>query len=346
MIPYMLLSGGLAAAAPPTSKPIDQSTAIVVKGQRPAAPEANRVSSTTRARLDGAELDRRKAPTLGETLSRIPGIHNDYFGPGVGSPTIRGQTRGRVAVLINGLATQDAAGLGAEHATAVEPFLADRIEVLKGSASVLYGGGAIGGAVNVIDGRIPITLHEGGPTARAELRVGDNVGATTTARLDGGHGAFAWHIDGLYRYQGDQVIPDHAKADTCRSWQALVSASALQALCQVRLARPTYVYNATLKRYVDATPVSGQVITNLDPQGDADHRLPNSALRTTTINAGGSIIVEGGYLGLSIGRFDSAYGVPGFTLITASRPTASPIGIRVGQTRLDVNGALYDRTVV
>ncbi|GAA4222431.1 hypothetical protein GCM10022253_30920 [Sphingomonas endophytica] len=317
-------------------------TTIVVEGQRAASGDVKGVPGAVDLTIEGAELDRRKAATPGETLARVPGVHNDYFGPAVGRPTIRGQTGGRVAILLDGLPTGDAAGLGAEHAAAIEPFLAERIDVRKGSAAVAYGSVAIGGAVNVNDGRIPTLRHEGAPTGRAEVRTGDNVGVTTMTRLDGGRGAFAWHLDGLYRYQGDQAIPGRVKADTCRTWQALVSAAPVQALCQVRLARPTYVFNPTLKRYVDATPVSGQIITGLDPMGDADGRLPNSAIRTSAVTAGGSLIVDGGFLGLSIGRYDNNYGVPGFTLITPSRTGASPIGVSVGQTRVDLKGALYD----
>jgi len=341
MISYLILSAVTVASGTAAGQSASSPTSIIVEGERTETPDADRLSNATRSTIDGQELDRRKAPTLGETLARIPGIHNDYFGPAVGRPTIRGMTRGRVAVLIDGLPTQDAAGLGAERAAAIEPFLADRIDVLKGSAAVPYGGGAIGGAVNVVDGRIPTRLHTGSPTGRAEVRTGDNVGATSMVRIDGGDGAFAWHLDGLYRYQGDQDIPGRAKADTCRSWSALVSATPLQTLCQVRLARPTYVLDPTTRRYVDATPLSGQIITNLDPLGDADGRLPNSAMRTTAVTAGGSLIVDGGYLGLSVGRFDSRYGVPGFSLITSSRATASPIGVVVGQTRVDLKGAVY-----
>ncbi|MEH3104992.1 MAG: TonB-dependent receptor [Sphingomonas phyllosphaerae] len=332
-------AAGTSAAYPLAEK---VPSTIVVEGQRADIGDVKGVPGAVGEAIEGAELDRRKAATPGETLARVPGVHNDYFGPAVGRPTIRGQTGGRVATLLDGLPTRDAAGLGAEHAAAIEPFLAERIEVRKGSAAVPYGGAAIGGAVNLVDGRIPTLRHDGAPTGRAEVRTGDNVGVTTMTRLDGGHGAFAWHLDGLYRYQGDQAIPGRAKADTCRSWKALVSAAPLQALCQVRLAKPTYVLDPTLKRYVDATPVSGQVITALDPMGDADGRLPNSAIRTGAVTAGGSLIVDGGFLGLSIGRYDNSYGVPGFTLITASRTGGSPIGVSVGQTRFDLKGALYD----
>lgn len=342
MISNLVLLAAVASAPSSSSDSPHSSRSITVNGQRPAPTDIDHLSSATPASLSGEELDRRKAATLGETLSHLPGIQNDYFGPSVGGPIIRGQTRGRVQILIDGLPTQDAAGLGSEHAAAIEPFLADRIDVLKGSAAVAYGGPAIGGAVNVIDGRIPTARHDGAATGRMEVRTGGNAGATTMGRIDGGRGAFAWHIDGLYRYQGDQRIPGFAKADQCRSWSALVSASPLQALCQVRLATPTYTYDPAIKRYVDATPPARQIITNLDPMGDARGRLPNSAMRTGAFTAGGSLIGDHGFLGLSLGRYDSDYGVPGFSLITSGRAGASPIGVTTGQTRVDLKGALFD----
>ncbi len=336
----LLLASTAVVAPVAADDPAAQPTQIVVHGERPDRVDADQLSGATRATVTGTELDIRRAPTLGETLARVPGVQNDYFGPAVGGPTIRGQTRSRVAILNDGLSTQDATGLGAEHAAAIEPFLADRIEVLKGGAGVPYGGGAIGGAVNVIDGRIPETRHAGAPGGRAEVRGGDNSGVSTLARIDGGTGAFAWHVDGLYRYQGDQAIPGRAKADTCRTWKALVSSVPNQTLCQVRLATPVYVRDPATNRFVDATPPERQIITGRDPGGDADGRLPNSAMRTSAITAGGSMIGSQGFIGFSIGRFDSGYGVPGFSLITPARVGASPIDVSVGQTRLDLKGAL------
>jgi len=104
--------------------------------------------------LAGERLDEAKAGTLGDTVAKLPGVQSSYFGPGVGRPIIRGQEGPRVAVLSNGVGNMDASTVSADHATSIEPFLADQIEVLKGPATLLFGSGAIGGAVNVVDGRI------------------------------------------------------------------------------------------------------------------------------------------------------------------------------------------------
>ena len=111
--------------------------------------------------LTADELNRAASSSIGDTLSNTPGLANASFGPGVGQPVIRGQQGSRVTVLQNGTGSADASNLSADHAVAVEAMLADSIEILRGPATLLYGGGAIGGVVNVIDSRIPTSVEEG-----------------------------------------------------------------------------------------------------------------------------------------------------------------------------------------
>lgn len=160
--------------------------------------------------LSGETLRESAGGTLGSTLDILPGVNSASFGPGVGSPVIRGQSGNRVGVLQEGLGTLDASTVSQDHANSIEPLLAERIEVIRGPATLLYGNGAIGGIVNVIDNRIPETIPEK-PGAAIELRhntVSDeNAGVF---KLDGGDGSFAWHLDGLYREHGNIKIPGHA----------------------------------------------------------------------------------------------------------------------------------------
>ena len=139
--------------------------------------------------LYGEDLDKAKAGTLGETVAKLPGVQTTYFGTGVGRPIIRGQEGPRVAVLSNGVGNMDASTVSADHATSIEPFLADQIEVLKGPATLLFGSGAIGGAVNVVDGRIASELPERPLSGRAEVR-GNSVNDERSGmfRLDGVNG--------------------------------------------------------------------------------------------------------------------------------------------------------------
>lgn len=158
--------------------------------------------------LTGEALDAAKAATLGETVSGLPGVQSSYFGPGVGRPIIRGLDGPRVGVLSGGISTQDVSTVSQDHAVTSEPFLADQIEVLKGPATLLYGSGAIGGVVNVVDGRIAETAPDTPFSGRSELRY-DSVsdGFTGMVRADGGDERFALHFDGVYRDNDDYRIP-------------------------------------------------------------------------------------------------------------------------------------------
>lgn len=160
--------------------------------------------------LAGEKLDAAKAATLGETVGKLPGVQSSNFGAGVGRPIIRGLDGARVAVLSGGMGTQDVSTVSQDHNVSIEPFLADQIEVLKGPATLLYGSGAIGGVVNVVDGRIAEQALDETFSGRAEARYDSvNNGQTQMARVDamGAGGALVLHADGVHRHQGDYDTP-------------------------------------------------------------------------------------------------------------------------------------------
>src|SRR3546814_5691535 len=97
--------------------------------------------------LDGASLVLKREATLGDTLNGMLGVHADTFGAGASRPVIRGQTAPRVKVLSDGSDLMDASGVSPDHAITSEPMLARHIAVLRGPATLLYGGGAIGGEI-------------------------------------------------------------------------------------------------------------------------------------------------------------------------------------------------------
>ena len=159
--------------------------------------------------LTGVELDVKKSNTLGETVAGIPGVTASYFGPGVGRPVIRGQDGARVAILSNGMASDDVSNVSQDHAVSLEPFLVDQIEVIKGPTNLLYGSGAIAGIVNASDGRIVTGAIESGLTGRAESRYDNgSSGFTQMLRSDWGSDTYALHFDGVYRDNGDSPGPD------------------------------------------------------------------------------------------------------------------------------------------
>ena len=110
--------------------------------------------------LAGEALREQSANTLGETLKNELGVAIANFGPGVGQPLIRGQGGNRVRVLQNSIGVIDAAAQSPDHANGADSLVAERIEVVRGPATLLYGSGAIGGVVNVIDNRVPRRLVE------------------------------------------------------------------------------------------------------------------------------------------------------------------------------------------
>src|SRR5690606_9805071 len=115
----------------------------------------------------------------------------------------------------SGLSSLDASTVSADHAVSIEPFLAEQIEVLKGPATLLYGSGAIGGAVNVVDGRIPEAPLDDGRwvSGRAELR-GDTVADQRSGmfKVQGGSERFQLSADGLHRETDDIEIPGFAES--------------------------------------------------------------------------------------------------------------------------------------
>lgn len=158
--------------------------------------------------LAGSELDDARSGTIGQTVAGVPGVQTTAFGAGVGRPVIRGLDGSRVAVLADGLGSADVSNVSQDHATTVEPFLADQIEILKGPATLLYGSGAIGGVVNLVDGRIPQVVPANGLSGRTQINY-DSVsdGGTGMFRVDAGGDGFALHADGVYRRDGNYEIP-------------------------------------------------------------------------------------------------------------------------------------------
>jgi iron complex outermembrane receptor protein len=107
--------------------------------------------------LGGADLEASRAATLGETVSTLPGVRSLSTGAGVGKPVIRGLSSNRVLVLADGERVESQQW-GDEHGPQVEAVDAERIEVIRGPASVLYGSDALGGVINVVTSPLPDAL--------------------------------------------------------------------------------------------------------------------------------------------------------------------------------------------
>ena len=162
-----------------------------------ARPLENSVLLVPAQQLSGAALTQRLGSTLGETLDNLPGIANSSFGPNVGRPTIRGMDGDRIRILQNSGANMDVSGLSFDHAVPIDPLTTERIEILRGPATLLYGGSAIGGVVNVIDNRIARERAfdaKGGVMGKAEVRAGGAANERSTgAMVETGTDKFAIH---------------------------------------------------------------------------------------------------------------------------------------------------------
>lgn len=164
--------------------------------------------------LEGDTLIVEGDSSIGEVLADQLGLNSSYFGPAATQPIIRGLGGGRISVLSDRISSLDVSDVSPDHAVTVEPLLADRIEVIRGPATLLYGNAAWGGIVNVIDNRVPKTLPDRPVTGRFELR-GDTAAEERAAvgRLDGALGNLAWHLDGTRRDSVDLDIDGFATAD-------------------------------------------------------------------------------------------------------------------------------------
>lgn len=221
--------------------------------------------------LHDEELTLKAAPTIGETLKLEPGIHGQSFGPGVGLPVIRGQSGPRVRVLSNGLGSNDASQVSPDHTSSVNPLAAERIEVLRGPATLLYGSGAIGGVVNVIDNRIPTEVPDKIIGGSLDQRFNSVSTETSTAiKLDGGKDYFAYHLDGFYRDNSDYDIGGLA-IDPARAG----------------VSDPGLAVTQNTRGFIDNT--------NADALGGS---------------AGFSLVGDSGFIGVSGNRLKNNYGIP------------------------------------
>ena len=106
------------------------------------------------SQLSGKALDRELSGTLAQTLRYQPGIAVRSNGPAAAMPVMRGLTGDRVLVLQDGQRASDLAGSASDHGVTIDPLSAQRVEVVRGPATLLYGNNALGGVVNVISGDV------------------------------------------------------------------------------------------------------------------------------------------------------------------------------------------------
>ncbi|NNF94005.1 MAG: TonB-dependent receptor [Altererythrobacter sp.] len=234
------------------------------------------------------EIQRNLNGQLGEVLAKLPGVSATSFSPGASRPVLRGFQGERVRILVDGLGTADVSNTSADHATTIEPLTAERIEVLRGPAVLLFGNQAIGGAVNVIDKRIPRRVTS------ESFHLDAIIAADTASDLRNAAGSldipvspnFVVHVDGSYRNSDDLEIGGFQVAPELRA-ELLEEAEEEEAEGEFEEA----------EEFREAAEQSGIV--------------PNSATESYTFNAGASVFAGDSIFGASIGYYNTDYGVPG-----------------------------------
>lgn len=158
--------------------------------------------------LAGQELDKQLEMSLGETLQHQPGVASRSFGPAPARPVIRGLDGDRVLILQDGQRVGDLSSQSGDHGVNINPAVAQRIEVVRGPATLLYGANAIGGLVNVITDEIPtkkVAGASGSFTFDAGSAAKEGGGA---GDVHWGNGTFALHVGGGGRRSGDVNTPE------------------------------------------------------------------------------------------------------------------------------------------
>lgn len=155
-----------------------------------------------------AEITATGGATITDVLEQKPGIIGSTFAPGANRPIVRGLDTYRIRVQENGIGAHDVSALSEDHAVPIDPFAADRIEVVRGPATLRYGSQAIGGVVSIENERIPSFIPPGGISAEARGGLGSvDDGNDSAFKATIGAGGIAVHADAFYRRAEDYRTP-------------------------------------------------------------------------------------------------------------------------------------------
>lgn len=213
------------AAAPVSAQPAPAPAAAVTPADLAAVPPQADIVPGAFAIVDDAfvpvtvvtnrDILSTAGPSLADTLQTRPGILGSTFAPGANRPIVRGLDAYRVRVQENGIGTHDVSMLSEDHGVPVDPFAAERIEVVRGPATLRYGSQAIGGVVAVENNRIPSYVPRNG--IEGEIRGGLNSvddGRDGGFKVTAGAGHFAVHADAFKRRTEDYDTPQGRQLNT------------------------------------------------------------------------------------------------------------------------------------
>jgi iron complex outermembrane receptor protein len=270
--------------------------------------------------ISGEVLAEKTRAQLGDILTSLPGVSATSFSPGASRPVLRGYQGNRVAVLTDGIGNIDASNTSADHAVTIDTLTVERIEVLRGPAVLLFGGQAVGGAVNALDKRIPRSIPDeaihidalaGYGSAAGDWSGGASIDMPITDRV-------IVHLDGSYRNSDDLRTGGYVLSPNLRAEVLDFAAEETS--------------EGNLEEAAEATELANQ-------RG----RIANSAVTTWTAGGGIAFIDDGGNLGVSYSIYDTNYGIParpGASHAHAGEETTeeAPVTIGLRQYRLDFRG--------
>lgn len=203
----MILPCAVRAAEP------DSLSEIVITAS-PIAHDADRFATIVET-LDRSQILEQGGANLADALANTPGVTGTGFAAGASRPVIRGFDANRVRVLEDGIGSFDVSDVGPDHGVPIDPLSAQRIEVVRGAATLRYGSQAIGGVVNAINNRVPTALPDEPISGEASGTLGSVADSREgSALLDARAGQFALHADGFARHTSDYDTPDGTQANS------------------------------------------------------------------------------------------------------------------------------------
>jgi outer membrane receptor protein involved in Fe transport len=158
--------------------------------------------------VDQKRIKGEGSSSVGGVLEHVPGLANIGTGDALGTPVIRGVSENRVRVMNDGVPVNHQQW-SSRHSPNIDPAMAERVEVVRGPASVMWGPDAMGGVVNVVHPALP-TAPEGQATVHGDFGVGyfsNNDQGQGQFSLEGAWGGFGWRAGVVRRNTGDMETP-------------------------------------------------------------------------------------------------------------------------------------------
>ena len=254
---------------------------VIVTGVGPQRDTDEMVGNVTA--INRGEIIEKLSGTLGDTLAGEAGVSTTFFGQGASRPVLRGLGAERVLVLTNGIGALDASAASPDHQVATDGIDAEKIEILRGPAALAYGGQAIGGVVNVIDGLIVESLPDE-PVSFEGFAANNSVNEGTEA---GGKARFATGplvltLSASARDFGDYDMPGFAESSAARAAEE-----------------------------AEHEEESEEEHEEHEEHEEVRDTMENSFLQSETYSAGISWVGEDAFLGFALRQQMSSYGISG-----------------------------------